>query len=91
MTGKGHCSFDISQDSEFAEFYNFSEPEDDAENGIEGGGDEGIQEETVISSSRKPLLLMQSRIAYHQVKSYRGSHHHKRRRPSVTCAVELGP
>ncbi|OIW28225.1 hypothetical protein CONLIGDRAFT_644429 [Coniochaeta ligniaria NRRL 30616] len=56
MTGKGHCHFDISEDSEFAEFYNFSEPEDDAESGIEGDGDERNRQETVTSSSRKPLL-----------------------------------
>ena len=40
MTGKGHCAFDISgQDSEFSEFYDFSEPEDDVESGF-GDNDE---------------------------------------------------
>lgn len=54
MTGKGHCKFDISEpDSEFAEFYDFSEPEDDSESDIE----ERIQDETATTSSRqKPLL-----------------------------------
>ncbi|KAI0448820.1 C2H2 type zinc-finger-domain-containing protein [Xylaria acuta] len=57
MTCKGHCKFDISEkDSEFAEFYDFSEPEDDAESDIEGDGDEKTQEETATSSSQKPLL-----------------------------------
>lgn len=63
MTGKGHCTFDISeQDSEFAQFYNFSEPEDGAESNIEADGDEGNQEETATSSSRKPLLADQDSI-----------------------------
>ncbi|RFU34178.1 hypothetical protein B7463_g2158, partial [Scytalidium lignicola] len=56
MTGKGHCKFDISkQDSEFSEFYDFSEPEDDAESDIEGDGDESNQEEAATILSRMPL------------------------------------
>ncbi|KAI2469449.1 C2H2 type zinc-finger-domain-containing protein [Annulohypoxylon bovei var. microspora] len=63
MTGKGHCKFDISeQDSEFAEFYNFSEPEDDAESDIESGSDENNLEERATRSSRKPLLTNQDSI-----------------------------
>ncbi|KAK8100448.1 TRI15 [Apiospora kogelbergensis] len=33
MTGKGHCRFDVSQESEFAEFYDFSESEDEDDTG----------------------------------------------------------
>lgn len=56
MTGKGHCKFDISEpDSEFAEFYNFAEPRDEAESVIDGDGDsdERDQEETATGRSRK--------------------------------------
>ncbi|KAH6658721.1 C2H2 type zinc-finger-domain-containing protein [Truncatella angustata] len=63
MTAKGHCKLDISeQDSEFAEFYDFSEPEDDAESYIEGDGDESNQEATTTTSSRKPVLADQDSI-----------------------------
>jgi pre-60S factor REI1 len=63
MIGKGHCKFDISeQDSEFAEFYDLSEPEDNAESDNEGDGDERNQEETAKSSSRKPLLADEDSI-----------------------------
>ncbi|ORY60754.1 C2H2 type zinc-finger-domain-containing protein [Pseudomassariella vexata] len=65
MTGKGHCKFDMSeQDSEFAAFYDFSEPEDDPESDIEGDGDgdEGNQEEMATSSSRKPVLADEDSI-----------------------------
>jgi pre-60S factor REI1 len=63
MTGKGHCKFDISEhDSEFAEFYDFSEPEDDADSDIEDDDDERDQEETATSSNRKPLLADEDSI-----------------------------
>lgn len=63
MTGKCHCKIDISeQNSEFAEFYDFSEPEDDAKSNIGGGGEERSQEETATSSSRKPLLVDEDSI-----------------------------
>ncbi|OAA65501.1 tri15-like protein [Niveomyces insectorum RCEF 264] len=61
MTGKGHCTFDASRpDSEFAEFFDFSEePEsDDADSAaedIEGGGSN--LEKAAASASRKPLLI----------------------------------
>lgn len=56
MTGKGHCNFDTSEeDSEFAEFYDFSESENTSESEIEGDGDETGHEETAASSSQKPL------------------------------------
>lgn len=52
------------QDSEFAEFYDFSEPEDDVESDIEGEGegDERKQEETATGSSRKPLFADEDSI-----------------------------
>ncbi|KAI8630232.1 C2H2 type zinc-finger-domain-containing protein [Xylariaceae sp. FL1651] len=63
MTGKGHCKFDVSQDdSEFIEFYDFSEPEEDAKSNIDGDGDERNQEETAKSSSRKLLLADEDSI-----------------------------
>lgn len=62
MTSKGHCNFDTSEeDSEFAEFYDFSEPEDDVESDTDGDGDEKNQEATT-SSSRTPLPVGQDSI-----------------------------
>lgn len=62
MSGKGHCNFDISEeDSEFAEFYDFSEPEDDVESDSDSNGDEKNQESTT-SSSRIPLPADQDSI-----------------------------
>ncbi|KAI1349152.1 C2H2 type zinc-finger-domain-containing protein [Xylaria sp. FL0043] len=57
MTGKGHCKFDISgQDSEFAEFYDFSELEDNAESDADSVEREGNQDrEAVTRSSQRPL------------------------------------
>lgn len=63
MTGKGHCNFDTSEeDSEFAKFYDFSEPEDDVESENEGDGEESNQEQTAASSSRTPLAVGQDSI-----------------------------
>lgn len=63
MTGKGHCNFDTSgEGSEFAEFYDFSEPDDSAESEGEGDGDEKDQEETAASSSQKALAAGQDSI-----------------------------
>jgi pre-60S factor REI1 len=65
MTGKGHCRFDLSeQDSEFAEFYDFSdsEPEDDVKGDVEGDGNEMNQEKTATSSGREPLLVDEDSI-----------------------------
>jgi pre-60S factor REI1 len=57
MTGKGHCKFDISeQDSEFAEFYDFSELEDEIESDTEGDDNESHKQETSTSSNQKPLM-----------------------------------
>lgn len=63
MTGKGHCNFDTTaQDSEFAEFYDFSESEDLTESETEGDGDDKSQEETAASSSGKPVPAGQDSI-----------------------------
>ena len=65
MTGKGHCKFDISeQESEFAEFYDFSEPEDEEEGDLEeeeeeeeedGSEGEKSPAQQAPNSTRKPL------------------------------------
>ncbi len=64
MTGKGHCKFDTSeQDSEFAEFYDFSASEEDAENDVKGdGGERNQEQEAVASSSPKPMLADEDSI-----------------------------
>ncbi|KAG8164568.1 hypothetical protein KVR01_006486 [Diaporthe batatas] len=63
MTGKGHCSFDTSQEnSEFAEFYDFSEPEDDVKSDTEEDEEEINQEETATSSSRTPQPIGQDSV-----------------------------
>ncbi|KAI0411427.1 C2H2 type zinc-finger-domain-containing protein [Xylaria grammica] len=63
MTGKGHCRFDAAEhDSEFAEFYDFSESEDNAESDIESDGEQMNQEDTAASSTRKPLLADEDSI-----------------------------
>jgi pre-60S factor REI1 len=70
MTGKGHCRFDISEeDSEFAEFYDFSSAEEDED--IDEDGDEDDEddidgrrreEKATSSSSRKPVLADEDSI-----------------------------
>ncbi|KAI1424972.1 C2H2 type zinc-finger-domain-containing protein [Xylaria sp. FL1777] len=61
MTGKGHCKFDVlEQESEFAEFYNFSDVEEDIESEAEDDRVLGSQaEEAVI---RKPQLADEDSI-----------------------------
>ncbi|KAK7967961.1 uncharacterized protein PG986_002238 [Apiospora aurea] len=63
MTGKAHCRFDVSQDSEFVEFYDFSEPEDEDED--EEAKMAGIQDETLATTSSshlKPTLADEDSI-----------------------------
>ncbi|RWA13279.1 hypothetical protein EKO27_g1827 [Xylaria grammica] len=68
MTGKGHCRFDIAApDSEFAEFYDFSEPEGNDSDGPESDVEEGESErghdrETATHSNRKPVLADEESI-----------------------------
>ncbi|KAI1827655.1 C2H2 type zinc-finger-domain-containing protein [Xylaria intraflava] len=99
MTGKGHCKFDISaRDSEFAEFYDFSESGDDAEGEIEGDGDENQnQAKTAASLSRKPLRadedtirLPSGRIISRQASSQTGPSFPQWRRQVRTPTSQLG-
>lgn len=63
MTGKGHCNFDTSEeDSEFADFYDFSESKNATDSEVEGDDDEAHQEETAASSSQKPQPAGQDSI-----------------------------
>ncbi|KAH8808546.1 C2H2 type zinc-finger-domain-containing protein [Xylogone sp. PMI_703] len=62
MTGKGHCRFDISEDSEFAQFYDFSESEDNAESDIEGNDIRSDQDEIATNLSPKPVLVDEDSI-----------------------------
>ncbi|KAK6834114.1 TRI15 [Apiospora arundinis] len=66
MTGKGHCRFDVSQESEFSEFYDFSEPEDENDDENEEEQEEENLEEaaatTANPSHRKPLLTDEDSI-----------------------------
>ncbi|KAI1736270.1 C2H2 type zinc-finger-domain-containing protein [Xylaria scruposa] len=97
MAGKGHCKFDIlEQDSEFAEFYDFSEPEDEAESDIEGDGDESNQEEVAMVSNQKPLLadedsirLPSGRIISRQSSAQIGPSSTQFRRRTRTSASQL--
>jgi pre-60S factor REI1 len=97
MTGKGHCKFDIAeQDSEFAEFYDFSEPEDEAESDIEGHGDERNQAEIATRSKRKPLLadedsirLPSGKIISRQTSAQVGPSFTQLRRRTRTSASQL--
>lgn len=99
MTGKGHCKFDISDpDSEFAEFYDFSEPPDDAGSDIEGDGDERNPERTTTSSTRGPLLadedsirLPSGRIISRQSSAQAGPSLTQLRRRTWTSASQLEP
>ncbi|KAJ0160044.1 Cytoplasmic 60S subunit biogenesis factor [Colletotrichum tanaceti] len=62
MTGKGHCRFDISErDSEFSEFYDFSEPEDDTGSDVESDYDTSPGE-TAPSPGRKPVMADEDSI-----------------------------
>ncbi|TQN63849.1 Core trichothecene cluster (CTC) protein 15 [Colletotrichum shisoi] len=63
MTGKGHCRFDVSErDSEFPEFYDFSEPEDEAGSDAESDGDDSGPEETASSQGRRPVMADEDSI-----------------------------
>ncbi|KAI0100934.1 C2H2 type zinc-finger-domain-containing protein [Nemania sp. FL0031] len=99
MTGKGHCKFDITeQDSEFADFYDFAEPEEDEESYIEGKGegDERDQEGTPPNSNRQPLLadedsirLPSGKIISRQFSTQAGLLHSQMRRRARTPPPQL--
>ncbi|KAF2967298.1 hypothetical protein GQX73_g6262 [Xylaria multiplex] len=97
MTGKGHCKFDISEpDSEFAEFYDFSEPEDDAESDVDEDDERRNQEDVAVGSARKPLLadedsirLPSGKIISRQLSAQAGSPSTQFRRRARTPASQL--
>ncbi|KAK8058127.1 murein transglycosylase [Apiospora phragmitis] len=65
MAGKGHCRFDMSPDSEFAEFYDFSEAEeseDDDDEAGEGRNQDEPMTATTSSSHPKPILADEDSI-----------------------------
>ncbi|KAI1271324.1 C2H2 type zinc-finger-domain-containing protein [Xylaria sp. FL0933] len=97
MTGKGHCKFDISeQDSEFAEFYDFSELEDNAESDADSVEGEGNHDrEAVTRSSQRPLMADEDSIRLPSGKiiskhsssvQARPSFTHMRRRPRSSAS-----
>lgn len=97
MTGKGHCNFDTSEeDSEFADFYDFSESENSTDSEAEGDGDEGDQEETTASSSQKPqpagqdsIRLPSGKIISRQSSAQAGPSLTQQRRRARTYASRL--
>ncbi|KAJ4243807.1 C2H2 zinc finger transcription factor [Fusarium torreyae] len=62
MIGKGHCKFDISGNSEFAEFYDFSESQYVSTDNIENEDGDSEQEETVTRPGRNPQQIGQDSI-----------------------------
>lgn len=63
MTGKGHCNFDLSiQESEFADFYSFSEPEEVADSDTETDDNEWTRERETTSSSLRPTVADEDSI-----------------------------
>lgn len=97
MTGKGHCNFDTSEeDSEFADFYDFSESENATDSEAEGDGEEGSQEETTASSSQKPqsagqdsIRLPSGKIISRQSSAHAGPSLNQQRRRARTYASRL--
>lgn len=97
MTGKGHCNFDTSGgDSEFADFYDFSESEDSAESETEGDGGERKEEDTSESSSQKPqpagqdsIRLPSGKIISRQSSAQAGPSFNQLRRRARTYASRL--
>lgn len=62
MTGKGHCKFDVSEGSEFADFYDFSRQDRHTEDEVL---DEDVEEEfeaDEVKPDRKPLQVDQDSI-----------------------------
>ncbi|KAI1332112.1 C2H2 type zinc-finger-domain-containing protein [Xylariaceae sp. FL0255] len=62
MTGKGHCTYDVSEDSEFAEFYDFSQSIEDEHLGSDSqpGVDHGDRQRE--TSYQKPILADEDSI-----------------------------
>ncbi|KAI0151749.1 C2H2 type zinc-finger-domain-containing protein [Xylariaceae sp. FL1272] len=102
MTGKGHCTFDVVRtDSEYADFYDFSEPASDVESESdddEDGNDKDSKDENqgdrARSPRRKPQLADEDTIrlpsgriiSRHSSISSAPSSAHLRRRQRVTVS-----
>ncbi|KAF4444232.1 hypothetical protein FACUT_813 [Fusarium acutatum] len=57
MMGKGHCKFDVSEGSEFADFYDFSRQDLDTEDEVLSEDDEDESEGAETKLDRKPLQV----------------------------------
>lgn len=62
MLGKGHCKFDIWEDSEFADFYDFSQSQDNAEEEYDSDLDASEEGETFSKPDQRPLQIDQDSI-----------------------------
>ncbi|KAF5586215.1 hypothetical protein FPANT_7292 [Fusarium pseudoanthophilum] len=62
MMGKGHCKFDVSEGSEFADFYDFSRQDLDTEDDVLSEDDEDEFEGAETKLDRKPLQVDQDSI-----------------------------
>ncbi|KAF5684653.1 C2H2 zinc finger transcription factor [Fusarium denticulatum] len=57
MMGKGHCKFDVSEGSEFADFYDFSRQDLETENSVLSEDDEDEFEGAESKLDRRPLQV----------------------------------
>ncbi|KAF5568795.1 hypothetical protein FPHYL_2602 [Fusarium phyllophilum] len=57
MMGKGHCKFDVSEGSEFADFYDFSRSSFDIDEDVLSEADVEVFESAEIEPDRKPLQV----------------------------------
>ncbi|KAM0444936.1 hypothetical protein ACHAQK_002471 [Fusarium lateritium] len=62
MLGKGHCKFDIWEDSEFADFYDFSQSQNNADEDCDSDLDASEEEETLSKPEQRPLQIGQDSI-----------------------------
>ncbi|SCO42555.1 related to putative C2H2 zinc finger transcription factor [Fusarium fujikuroi] len=62
MMGKGHCKFDVSEGSEFADFYDFCRQDLHTENDALDEDDEDEFDGAEVKPSRKPLQVDQDSI-----------------------------
>ncbi|KAF5666682.1 C2H2 zinc finger transcription factor [Fusarium heterosporum] len=62
MVGKGHCKFEVRQDSEFADFYDFSRPQIETEDNSESEDDAGEYGEKTTQPDQKPLQIDQDSL-----------------------------
>jgi pre-60S factor REI1 len=62
MLGKGHCKFEIWEDSEFADFYDFSQPQDNTEEDYDSDLDASEEEEAFLKPEQRPVQIDQDLI-----------------------------